>query len=91
LGVNVAPENFITAVSAGGVDIVALSALLTTTMPNMKIVIDSLRAAGFQGQFKVMIGGAPVTEDYARQIGADGFAVDASRAVTMAKSLLAMK
>jgi 5-methyltetrahydrofolate--homocysteine methyltransferase len=91
LGVDVPVEKFVAAVSVGGVDIVALSALLTTTMPNMKMTIEALRAAGYREQVKVMIGGAPVTEDYARQIDADGFAVDASRAVTMAKSLVAAK
>jgi 5-methyltetrahydrofolate--homocysteine methyltransferase len=57
-------------------------------MPNMKTTIEAIRAAGHREHVKVMIGGAPVTEDYARQIGADGYAPDASRAVTVAKSLV---
>ncbi len=89
LGTDVAPEKFVAAIQAGGVDILALSALLTTTMPNMKVTLDALKEAGVREQVKVMIGGAPITEDYARQIGADGYAPDASRAVTLAKSLSA--
>jgi len=88
LGTDVAPEKFLEAVQAGGVDILALSALLSTTMPNMKDTIDALKAAGVREQIKVMIGGAPITEDYSRQIGADGSAPDASRAVALAKSFL---
>jgi 5-methyltetrahydrofolate--homocysteine methyltransferase len=91
LGVDVPEEKFIAAISAGGVDIVALSALLTTTMPNMKSIIDAIGAAGLRLQVRVIIGGAPVTEDYASQIGADGYAMDASRAVTLAKSLMQSK
>jgi 5-methyltetrahydrofolate--homocysteine methyltransferase len=66
-----------------------MSALLTTTMPNMQQTVDALKAAGVRENVKVMIGGAPVTESYARQIGADGYAPDASRAVALAKSLKA--
>jgi len=89
LGTDVAPEKFVAAVQAGGVDILALSALLTTTMPNMQATLDALKEAGVREHVKVMIGGAPITENYARQIGADGYAPDASRAVTLAKSLSA--
>lgn len=88
LGTDVAPEKFVAAIQSGGVDILALSALLTTTMPNMKVTIDALKEAGVREHIKVMIGGAPLTEDYARQIGADGSAPDASRAVALAKSFL---
>jgi len=88
LGADVAPEKFVAAIQSGGVDILALSALLTTTMPNMKATIDALKEAGVREHIKVMIGGAPITEDYARQIGADGTAPDASRAVALAKSFL---
>jgi 5-methyltetrahydrofolate--homocysteine methyltransferase len=88
LGTDVSPEKFASTVKEGGHNIVALSALLTTTMPNMKATIDALNAAGVRDQVKVIIGGAPVTEAYARQIGADGFSPDASRAVNMAKSLV---
>ena len=87
MGTDVSPEKFVEAVKGGEVDIVALSALLTTTMPNMKATIDALKAAGLREQVKVMIGGAPVTDSYAQQIGADGYSPDASRAVNLAKSL----
>lgn len=88
LGVNVSPEGFVDAVRSGGVDIVAMSALLTTTMPNMKVTIEALDEAGLRSRVKVIVGGAPLTESYAQQIGADGYAPDASRAVTLAKSLM---
>ena len=65
-----------------------MSALLTTTMPSMDATIAALEAAGVRKQVKVMIGGAPVTEEYARKIGADGFADDASRAVAVARTLM---
>lgn len=87
LGTDVAPEKYVAAVQAGA-NLVALSALLTTTMPNMKAVIEGLKAAGLRDKVKVMIGGAPVTDSYAAQIGADGYASDASRAVNLAKSLI---
>ena len=64
-----------------GAQVVALSALLTTTMPNMMATVEALKAAGLRDKVKVMIGGAPVTEAYAKQIGADGYSADASRAV----------
>jgi 5-methyltetrahydrofolate--homocysteine methyltransferase len=88
MGTDVSPEKFVEEVKGGGVDIVALSALLTTTMPNMKTTIDALKASGLREQVKVMIGGAPVTDSYAQQIGADGYSPDASRAVSLAKSLV---
>ena len=88
LGTDVAPEKFIAAITDKSVDIVALSALLTTTMPNMKVTVDALKEAGVRDRVKIMIGGAPVTESYAMQIGADGYSVDASRAVALAKSLM---
>ena len=88
LGIDVPPERFVDAVREQGAQIVALSALLTTTMPAMKATIEALTAAGLRGQVKVLIGGAPVTENYAAQIGADGYAPDASRAVATAKSLI---
>jgi 5-methyltetrahydrofolate--homocysteine methyltransferase len=88
LGVDVPPEKFVEAVRADRSDILALSALLTTTMPNMKATVDALQAAGVRSQVKVLVGGAPVTEAYAQKIGADGYAPDASRAVTVAKALL---
>jgi 5-methyltetrahydrofolate--homocysteine methyltransferase len=88
LGTDVPPEKFVEAVRNQGVQIVAMSALLTTTMPAMKNTIDALSAAGVRGQVKVMIGGAPVTQKFADQVGADGFAPDASRAVSAARELV---
>ena len=88
LGVDVKAEQFIDAVKNDGVDIVAMSALLTTTMPQMKSTIDALIKASVRDRVKVMIGGAPVTEEYAHDIGADGFAQDAGQAASLAKSLL---
>ena len=89
LGTDVTPDKFVEAVRDNHADFIAMSALLTTTMPNMVQTIDALKAAGVREKVKVMIGGAPVTESYARQIGADGYAPDASRAVALAKSLKA--
>ncbi len=88
LGIDVSPGKFVEAVKAHHPKLVGLSALLTTTMPSMRTIIEALVAAGVRDQVKVIIGGAPVTEAYARDIGADGFAPDASRAVKLAKSLL---
>jgi len=87
LGTDVAPDKFVAAVQSGA-NLVALSALLTTTMPNMKLIIEGLKTAGLRDKVKVMISGAPVTDSYAAQIGADGYAPDASRAVNLAKSLV---
>lgn len=89
LGTDVPPERFVEAVQTEEPDIIGLSALLTTTMPNMEDVIKALNEAGLRQQVKVIIGGAPVTEEYAQSIGADGFAPDASRAVSLASSLVA--
>jgi 5-methyltetrahydrofolate--homocysteine methyltransferase len=83
LGVNVTPEKFVAAAKQHGAQIIALSALLTTTMPAMKNTIDALRKAGATG--KVLIGGAPVTQEFADQIGADGYAPDAASAVDIAR------
>ena len=88
LGSDVSAEKFVEAVSSGDVDIVAMSALLTTTMPSMKSTIEALATAGLRDKVKVMVGGAPFTDNYAKQIGADGFSPDASRAVALAKSLI---
>jgi 5-methyltetrahydrofolate--homocysteine methyltransferase len=89
LGSDVTPEKFVEAVKTSGAKIVAMSALLTTTMPSMKITIDALKSAGLRDKVKVMVGGAPLTDQYAREIGADGYSPDASRAVALATSLLA--
>jgi 5-methyltetrahydrofolate--homocysteine methyltransferase len=88
LGVDVSPEKFVDAAKTSGAQLLALSALLTTTMPNMKATIEALKQAGLRDQVKVIIGGAPITQAYADSIGADGFAPDASRAVALAKSLV---
>jgi 5-methyltetrahydrofolate--homocysteine methyltransferase len=88
LGVDVTPEKFVEAISQGDVDIVALSALLTTTMPHMKTTIDSIEQAGLRHRVKIIVGGAPVTQDFANRIGADGFSSDASSAPALAQSLL---
>ena len=89
LGIDVPPEEFVEAVQAGDVKIIGLSALLTTTMPNMKSTIDALKDAGLRDNVRVMVGGAPITDAYAKEVGADGYAPDASRAVKLAKSLIA--
>lgn len=88
LGVDVKPEEFVKAVKERGAKIVALSALLTTTMPSMKDTIAALQDAGSRDDIKVMIGGAPVTQNYADEIGADGYSPDAASAVDKAKELL---
>ena len=88
LGTNVKPEKFIEAVEATNADIVALSALLTVTMPAMKVAMDAMRAAGVRDRVKVMIGGAPVTREYAEEIGADGYCEGASGAVPLARSFM---
>lgn len=87
LGVDVPSEKFVEV--ADRVDVIALSSLLTTTMTNMKAILEDLTAAGKRGKTRVIIGGAPVTPAYAELIGADGYAADASRAVGVVKSLLA--
>ena len=89
LGSDVTPEKFVEAVRTTGADVICMSALLTTTMPNTKTTIEALKSAGLRDKVKVMVGGAPLTDQYAREIGADGYAADASRAVALAKSLLA--
>lgn len=88
LGSDVDPEVFVKNVQEKKIDIVAMSALLTTTMVNMKTTIDALSAAGLRDKVKVMVGGAPVSQDYADKIGADGYSADANQAVRLAESLL---
>ena len=87
LGVDVGPEKFVEQVKASNVNVVGMSALLTTTMPGMEKTLKALRDAGVSA--KIIIGGAPVTQDYADRIGADGYAADAASAVDVAKSLVA--
>lgn len=86
LGVDVSPEKFVSAVKEHQPQLIGLSALLTTTMPKMKATIEALNAAGLRNQVTVMIGGAPVTEKYANEVGADIFARDASSAAARAKA-----
>ncbi len=87
LGVDVSPDKFVQAVKDSGAQLIAMSALLTTTMPNMQKTIEALKAAGIRDSVKVMVGGAPLNQLYAQNIGADGYAPDASRAVGLARSL----
>ena len=89
LGTDVAPEKFVEAAKEKNANIVAMSALLTTTMLNMQTVIDALKNAGVRDSVKVMVGGAPVTEQFAKQIGADGYSPDASQAARLALSYFA--
>ncbi|MFY9774228.1 MAG: corrinoid protein [Trebonia sp.] len=88
LGVQVAPEKFIEAIKTHKPDIVGFSAFLTTTMPMFKANINALQKAGLRDQVIVMVGGAPVTQEYADVVGADGYAADASAAVVKAKELI---
>jgi 5-methyltetrahydrofolate--homocysteine methyltransferase len=88
LGVDVPPQKFIEAVHTHAPQIVAMSALLTTTMSGMKVTIDALREAGALASVKVLVGGAPVTADFAAKIGADGFAPNAGQAAVLATSFL---
>jgi methylmalonyl-CoA mutase cobalamin-binding domain/chain len=88
LGVQVAPEKFVEAVRTHKPDVVGFSAFLTTTMPMFKANINALTKAGLRDQVIVMVGGAPVTQEYADVVGADGYAADASAAVVKAKELI---
>src|SRR5689334_14142410 len=88
LGVQVAPEKFVAAIQEHKPDIVGFSAFLTTTMPMFKANINALQKSGLRDQVIVMVGGAPVTQEYADVVGADGYAADASAAVVRAKELL---
>jgi corrinoid protein of di/trimethylamine methyltransferase len=88
LGVNVAPEKFVEQVQEHEPDIVGFSAFLTTTMPMFKANINALEKTGLRDRVIVMVGGAPVTQEYADAVGADGYAADASTAVRLAKALI---
>ena len=88
VGTDVPPAHFAEAAREHGAQLVGLSALLTTTMQNMRSTIEALEDLGVRSQVKVLVGGAPVTEAFAKEIGADGYAPDASRAVALAKALL---
>jgi methylmalonyl-CoA mutase cobalamin-binding domain/chain len=88
LGVNVAPETFVQQIQEHNPDVVGFSAFLTTTMPMFKANINQIEKAGLRDQVIVMVGGAPVTQEYADAVGADGYAADASTAVRKAKDLI---
>jgi 5-methyltetrahydrofolate--homocysteine methyltransferase len=88
LGVDVTPGKFITAAKESNADVIGVSALLTTTMASMKNTVEAVKEAGLDGKVKVIIGGAPVTQKYADEIGADGYARDAAGAATLVKRLL---
>ncbi|WP_299977839.1 corrinoid protein [Desulfobacula sp.] len=88
LGVDITPEDFVTQITEKNARIVCLSALLTTTMPMMKQTVDAIVESGLRDQVKILIGGAPVTQSFADEIGADGFAADAGAASKLAKSLV---
>ena len=91
IGVQVAPEKFIAAIEEHKPDIVGMSAFLTTTMPMFKVNIHEITKAGIRDQVIIMVGGAPVTQEYADAVGADGYAADASTAVRVAKDLIQKK
>jgi len=88
MGIDVPPEKFVAAIKQHQPRVVGMSALLTTTMREMKNTIDAIVEAGLRKQVKAVIGGAPVTEKYAKEIGADGYAPDAASAVDLVKSLV---
>ncbi len=88
LGVDVAPEKFVNAVKENNVSYIGMSALLTTTMVNMKSVIETLVSSGVRNDVKVVVGGAPLTQNFADEIGADGYAADAASAVDLVKGML---
>jgi 5-methyltetrahydrofolate--homocysteine methyltransferase len=91
LGINIPEGRFVSEVESHQPDILGLSALLTTTMPEMKKVIDTLQDKGVRNHVQVIVGGAPITMKYAQSIGADGFASDAVEALTLAKTLMIKK
>jgi 5-methyltetrahydrofolate--homocysteine methyltransferase len=88
LGVDVPVEEFVRVIKEEKPDVLAMSALLTTTMPMMKATIDTIVREGLRDKVKIIVGGAPLTETYAKQIGADGFVPDASRSVGLVQSLM---
>jgi 5-methyltetrahydrofolate--homocysteine methyltransferase len=88
LGADVSAEKIVTAAKENSVDIIALSALLTTTMGQMAAVVDALEKAGMRSQVKVMVGGSPITDNFCKEVGADAYAVDAASAAETAKNLV---
>jgi 5-methyltetrahydrofolate--homocysteine methyltransferase len=91
LGVNVPPEKFVQQIEEHQPDVVGFSAFLTTTMPMFKANINALQKAGLRDRVIVMVGGAPVTQEYADAVGADGYSADASTAVRKAKELIQLR
>jgi len=91
LGINCDADKFVAAVREHQPDIIGMSALLTTTMPYMKVVVDALGEEGLRDQIYVMVGGAPVTENFARDVGADAYGRDAAVSVEIAKSYMTRK
>jgi 5-methyltetrahydrofolate--homocysteine methyltransferase len=89
LGVDVSPEKFTNAIAEKKATIVAMSALLTTTMGSMKTIVEAIKSAGLRDKVKIIIGGAPVTDKYAAEIGADGYSSNANGAVALARKLMA--
>lgn len=89
LGIDVPPEKFVQSVRESGVQIICMSALLTTTMPSMKATVEAIKEAGLSDNIRTLVGGAPVTEAYAEQIGADAYAADAASAADRARELIA--
>lgn len=90
LGVNVPPEKFVETVRSRDAHIVAMSALLTTTMPGMRATVEAFNQAGLRDRVKILIGGAPITQKYADEIGADGYSENAPAAVHLARQVLAL-
>jgi len=88
VGIDASPEKFLQAAKEHKANVIGMSALLTTTMMQMKSTVEALQAAGLKGKVKTMVGGAPVTDEFARQIGADGYAPDAASAVNKLKEIL---
>ena len=91
LGINVDADTFLAAIAEHKPDIIGMSALLTTTMPYMKVVVDTLGEEGIRDDIYVMVGGAPVTESFAREVGADAYGSDAAVSVEIAKAYMARK
>jgi 5-methyltetrahydrofolate--homocysteine methyltransferase len=90
LGINVSPEQFIEVIKRENPKIMGMSSLLTTTMPKMAITIEAIKKAGLRDQIKIMVGGAPVSQMFADEIGADGYASDSAQGVTKARELIEM-
>lgn len=88
LGINVSPDRFVQAIQENGAEVVGMSALLTSTMMSMKTTIEAISKAGLRDTVKILVGGAPVTQEFADEIGADGYAEDASTAARLAREML---